>query len=280
MLFELASQPSADVGMSTDAVCDRNFSWMYNSHGESPCLVAAKVIGACHAGNWKVGSLRPGEYYTPPSNVTANMCSCSYSAYNLLSACTTCQYAVPSEVITGVILWANYIQHCSERQRSKIYFPESIPWNVSIPYWATKDPGLMDGHHFNASNALFFASQGIPDLVPGTPDWQIPDTGPTKASWTATAVVGGILGGFGGIMFLIDVALYLLYRRSRRYSLQHGSYIAQEKLKAITDIYLTGQHSSRLSNKPQISLVLPESALINMSSREDEKLGISTLQKQ
>lgn len=74
---------------------------------------------------------------------------------------------------------------------------------------------------------------GTPDLVPKTSDWQIPSTGPAQVPWTATAIVGGLLGALAGVMLLIDMALYLFYRQAKQQSRKHRSYVAQEKLKAV-----------------------------------------------
>ncbi|KAF7330066.1 hypothetical protein MKEN_00270700 [Mycena kentingensis (nom. inval.)] len=99
----------------TQARCADSFHWADNSQGYSPCFMTAVVWGSCFTGNWNVPALTEGNQYSLPDsesvNKTANLCTCSWAAYNLISACTACQ-----GFDTSVPNWAAYIQSCQTPQ--------------------------------------------------------------------------------------------------------------------------------------------------------------------
>ncbi|KAF9463134.1 hypothetical protein BDZ94DRAFT_639126 [Collybia nuda] len=86
---------------TSDAKCLDDFIWMQNSAGMSPCLVSSGVFAACAGPAWNIPSLNNTVHYTSPNGTTANDCSCSWSAYNLLGACTACQ-GFPEFILGGV----------------------------------------------------------------------------------------------------------------------------------------------------------------------------------
>ncbi|EAU93622.2 hypothetical protein CC1G_02852 [Coprinopsis cinerea okayama7 len=96
---------------TTNATCLPEFIWANNARGKSPCRMAAEVIAPCHGGRWFIPSLPPGGErfyrYDQPKGDEANTCSCSWAAYNLISACTACQGSPQS-----VRLWSDYKLFC------------------------------------------------------------------------------------------------------------------------------------------------------------------------
>ncbi|KAJ7223361.1 hypothetical protein GGX14DRAFT_657989 [Mycena pura] len=78
-------------GAQSEALCRPELGWADNTEGFSPCLLTAFVWGACFTGNGDVPALIPGDHYDNPNSTTANLCTCSWAAYNLISACTACQ---------------------------------------------------------------------------------------------------------------------------------------------------------------------------------------------
>ncbi|KAF8144666.1 hypothetical protein K438DRAFT_575833 [Mycena galopus ATCC 62051] len=112
----------------TQAKCSTDYDWASNSLGLSPCLLSAFVWGSCFTGSeqhqtwcpasiaiaylvvdWDVPQLQLSQSYTNPNATTANLCSCSWAAYNLLSACTACQ-----GFTSAVEDWAAYEQSCGD----------------------------------------------------------------------------------------------------------------------------------------------------------------------
>ncbi|KAJ7223358.1 hypothetical protein GGX14DRAFT_351874 [Mycena pura] len=95
-------------GAQTEVQCSSDFNWADNSESLSPCTLTAIVWGACFTGNWDVPVLKPGDHYVNPNSTTANTCTCSWAAYNLISACTSCQ-----NLDASVQTWAAYDQDCN-----------------------------------------------------------------------------------------------------------------------------------------------------------------------
>ncbi|EDR00709.1 uncharacterized protein LACBIDRAFT_313149 [Laccaria bicolor S238N-H82] len=194
-------------GPQTAAVCSTDFTWADNSKGVSPCLLAAVVLGACQGGNWNVPALvNPTDMYTNPNSSTANVCTCSWLAYNLLGACADCQgfpQAVQNE--------APYFQSCQGfTTTTNSYFPSnfSLPEGTLIPYWATYDPSTWPSQHFDATTAKSIAQQEHPDV----------SNSPTPSSKKKTpigAIVGGVVGGVVVIALAVGIGLYICTRRRR-----------------------------------------------------------------
>ncbi|KAF9261983.1 hypothetical protein L218DRAFT_869002 [Marasmius fiardii PR-910] len=97
--------------IESTAVCQANFGWAYNKEGLSPCLLLAAVSAPCLQGVFITTPLLPGHHYDPPSKVngTLNQCSCSWAAYNLMSACTACQGQTSS-----ISTWPFYNAECGD----------------------------------------------------------------------------------------------------------------------------------------------------------------------
>ncbi|KIK55275.1 hypothetical protein GYMLUDRAFT_879791 [Collybiopsis luxurians FD-317 M1] len=115
---------------TTNASCGTGYGWADNNAGIDPCVVTA-MIQACNTdGKSSKGipvmlsetpavyhldhtlqPLQPGNHYNPPNlqNDTANVCTCSWAVYNLISMCTACQGAYSS-----LLPWASYSVGCQD----------------------------------------------------------------------------------------------------------------------------------------------------------------------
>ncbi|KAJ7058722.1 hypothetical protein C8F01DRAFT_1302670 [Mycena amicta] len=190
--------------VQTQARCEPTFDWADNSIGATPCLLAAYVWGACFTGTWDVPALTEGNQYTNPNATTANLCTCSWAAYNLLSACTSCQ-----GIDSGVQTWAGYTTDC-QNYLTNVYFPSNIelPANILIPYWAGTNASTWDSGKFNVPQAQLVAglrqytpprlvfSLTFPQINPTTLlPASLPPAPSTKSKTPIGPIVGGVIGG-------------------------------------------------------------------------------------
>ncbi|KAB5590035.1 hypothetical protein CTheo_6530 [Ceratobasidium theobromae] len=114
----------------TNVTCDGAFDWAKNSKGQSPCLVAAYLQGACYPDrHWNVTSLSPGTEYLAPSGNAATGCACSSPVYQLLSACAACQGQ-------SYLSWGQWTTNCPPARISNGSFPLQVPTDTAIPQWA------------------------------------------------------------------------------------------------------------------------------------------------
>ncbi|KAF9463135.1 hypothetical protein BDZ94DRAFT_639058 [Collybia nuda] len=236
MFLELATLPSslalqdpAAGGSRTNASCSSDFNWARSSVGTSPCLIAAEVLGACNGGKWNLPSLLDDVDYAPPNVTTANPCFCSWSAYNLLSACSACQGH--EEHIND---WTVYQLSCSLLGLSNTYFPKNISSPILIPYWATLDPIKWPNHRFNITSARLLSSQKLNDTIPRNPNWQSSMASPSAPP--TSGLIGGViglLGGLAGIIFAADLVLYMIYRERRRRLVDNNYHVSNGQHHAI-----------------------------------------------
>ncbi|KAJ7073474.1 hypothetical protein B0H15DRAFT_61617 [Mycena belliarum] len=188
----------------TQAKCSPDFSWADNSQGLSPCLLTAFVWGSCFTGNWNVPALQQGETYSNPNSTTANLCTCSRAAYNLISACTACQ-----GLDSSIQNWAAYDQGCSGFQ-TDAYFPSNVtlPTGTAIPFWAGTDPASWNDGRFDAAQAQLVAKQNHPDFVQSTTT----GTDGKKSKAPIGAIVGGVVGGLAVLAIGASVAFWFTRR--------------------------------------------------------------------
>ncbi|KAF8627288.1 hypothetical protein AX17_006333 [Amanita inopinata Kibby_2008] len=186
------------MGSTTDVVCGAQFSWMKNSMGVSPCLLAATLSGACSAGNWFVPLLHGGSYSPPGKN--ASYCTCSWAVYNFLGACTACQGS------SLIDTWSYYSDGCGSYE-TNVYFPTNeatLPTGTLIPYWAARDPTTWEAGRFNVDQAKSLDDQGHPDIDPKKKK---------KKSSPAGAIAGGVIGGVVAVVIIIGVFFWIRRRR-------------------------------------------------------------------
>ncbi|KAK7008061.1 hypothetical protein R3P38DRAFT_1625762 [Favolaschia claudopus] len=193
-------------GEQSQVVCSADFNWALNSQHLSPCHVTAFVWGSCFNGNWNVPQLVPGMAYTNPNSSTANLCSCSWAAYNLISACTACQGFEPA-----VANWAAYDESCSPFLIDS-YFPSNVtlPSGTAIPFWATTNPQTWNDGRFNVDQAKLIAQENKPDLVPSSATQET-----SKRKTPVGAIAGGVVGGVAVLIIGGTIAFLFLRRRKQ-----------------------------------------------------------------
>jgi len=135
---------------SSTAICDAQFSWMTNSRGQNPCVVAAYMQGVCTGGAFTVSPLPLDTHYTGPTAALANPCQCSTVTYSLVSACGLCQ----ERQIENWSLWSF---NCTTKSIQT--FPDGVPSGTSVPAWAYLD--VVSGDTFNLVAAE--ADTGAPE---------------------------------------------------------------------------------------------------------------------
>ncbi|PPQ63554.1 hypothetical protein CVT24_004784 [Panaeolus cyanescens] len=191
----------------TSAICDAKYQWMNNQGGDSPCLAAARLGAICNSGNWVIGSLiapNGTSTYGNPSGLKANFCTCSWSYYNLISACTACQGL---EYLVSI--WSSYKAGCAGLE-SSTYFPANftLPTSVTIPFWAGTNPTQWPNEQFSVSAAQQIDDKGHADLGTAPP--------PAKKSNNIGPIVGGVIGGVVVIGAAVALAIYILRRNKSR----------------------------------------------------------------
>jgi hypothetical protein len=100
-----------------------------NDLGQSPCLVAAKLVASttCYDQEYNVDPLEKDAWYIngddPPD------CMCNDVAYSLFSACGDCQGHVWLD-------WAAWSANCTSTSQA---YQGDIPADTDIPTWAQID---------------------------------------------------------------------------------------------------------------------------------------------
>ncbi|KAJ7649447.1 hypothetical protein DFH06DRAFT_1331813 [Mycena polygramma] len=199
----LAARPLEGRSEQTQARCSPDFDWASNSAGLSPCLLTAFVWGSCFTGNWNVPQLPQGDSYANPNSTTANLCTCSWAGYNLISACTACQ-----GFDSAVVNWAAYDQSCSGFLTDS-YFPTNVtlPAGTAIPFWAGTDPRTWNDGRFDSAQAQAVAQEKKPDFVQG-------QTTGDKKKKPIGAIVGGVVGGVAALA-IVGTLVFLFIRKCK-----------------------------------------------------------------
>lgn len=206
---------SAQAG--TNATCLPAFSWMLNSKGQNPCLVAAYLQAACNNGNWHVVALPNGSHYTGPQQDETNACQCSTVTFSLISACGLCQNR-------KVERWSDWSFNCTA------IFPQeftlNIPANTAVPAWAYLDVQPLDQIDLTAAQADTYAPESTGTAAATgtaitTPSGAPFPTGSSKSS-NAGAIAGEVVGGVVGLG-LIAGAIIIYFARRRRSQRAHGN---------------------------------------------------------
>ncbi|KAI0697523.1 hypothetical protein C8T65DRAFT_832483 [Cerioporus squamosus] len=146
------------LGQSTSAVCRKEFGWMTNSLGQSPCLVTSWLFVPCYGpGNGSfIESLPTDEVYEGPQakdDFDSTPCDCNTVLYSVFAACGLCQGA-------NIDPWPTYSTNCT-----KVYiksYPESIPGGTAVPAWAFLD--VTTNSTFDIGAAMALASRDTPDV--------------------------------------------------------------------------------------------------------------------
>jgi len=120
--------------VTTNATCSPAFQWMFNSKGQSPCLVASFLSSTCNDGTFNVPALENGDRYLGPTPDTVTDCQCNSAVYSLMSACSACQSGT-------FVTWDDWTNDCTV---SVIGSFEGIPPQTAVPSWAFDDVSVND----------------------------------------------------------------------------------------------------------------------------------------
>ncbi|KAK7468279.1 hypothetical protein VKT23_002789 [Stygiomarasmius scandens] len=217
--FSGVSSNSIPRAATTEATCTQGYSWTMNAQNQSPCQLAVAVMAPCSPnGNWNLPSLTESNHYNGPSTVdnTVNSCSCSWAAYNLLSACTVCQGLESDSIIT----WFYFTQNCGSKvSQEDFYTSGGIEVDVAIPYYATQNPKNWTDGKFDVAQAQQIQGQDV-NLA------ERPVSSTSTASPTVTvstdsghvsigAIAGGTVVGFVVVCVGAALVIYYLCRRRR-----------------------------------------------------------------
>ncbi|KAG6376916.1 hypothetical protein JVT61DRAFT_947 [Boletus reticuloceps] len=190
--------------MSTTLNC---LGWMQNQNDQNPCTVAQDVGQLCNTEyTVSLTNFQEGKYV--PNATTTSGCTCSWSIYNLLSACAYCvgQSQYPS--------WNTWVADCGSNASSISRL--GLRTSQGIPFWAATNPSIWDNATFNVVQAADIAAAAHPDVTGGP----LPTSTSTTTSSSAPSIsVGPIVGGvIGAITLLVIGALTTCWavRRHRR----------------------------------------------------------------
>jgi len=214
--------------------CVANHTYLTNSKGQNPCLVAAYLEAPCTSvGDWNVNTLVNGEAYFGPDADQANYCSCSSVVYSLTSACAACQ----GDFWIG---WSDWSVNCTANVTTVGSWPLDIPAATEVPAWAYQNVTITDTWNVTLA-ALNTAPQST---YFGTPTATVvlhssASNSPNPTSTTATtnsvggipaptagstssgtktpvgAIVGGVVGGVV-VLALLALLLYLIFFRGKK----------------------------------------------------------------
>ncbi|EAU93624.1 hypothetical protein CC1G_02854 [Coprinopsis cinerea okayama7 len=199
---------------TTNATCSSDFEWAKTARGRTPCRAAADVMAPCNGGNWHIRDLPQGNFeYDTPKDQEATICSCSWSAYNLISACAACQ-GMPEKIKT----WRDYSLNCPEPALTPDrYYPRDVlpPDDVTIPYWASVDPSTWQARMWNVREARSLYDQGRDDLNLALENQK-------KSKSSAGPIAGGVIGGLVVVFGAAALAFFLLKRHRKKIALAKG----------------------------------------------------------
>ncbi|KAM5540813.1 hypothetical protein V8D89_005457 [Ganoderma adspersum] len=206
---------------------------VFNSKGQSPCLVSSWLFTPCSSpSNSFVSPLPHGYHYVTPLNSSdsATPCRCNTVLFSTMSACATCQgegdYIIP---------WLTYSQNCANTYIEK--YPENIPAGTAIPAWAYLDVRVNGTFDPAAAEAL--AAQNLPEssaapALSTSPTTSGTTSGPSTAPGdtsdssskksNAGAIAGGVVGALAGLALVGAAVFFPLRLRSSRSSAPSGGW--------------------------------------------------------
>ncbi|KAE9389995.1 hypothetical protein BT96DRAFT_926188, partial [Gymnopus androsaceus JB14] len=191
----------------------RRFDWADDKAGNTPCLVAAAVVG----GYYDVPILTSGVHYNTPgeNGQPINSCTCSWAAYNLYSACTACQGLDDSILTNFFQIGGQTIRtNCGAFLSNTTYYPSNVVTldNTSIPYYATTNPSTWTNAVFTVTQAQNISEEGFPDVY-GAPLTSSTPSSPSSHKSNAAAIGGGVAGGVVVLLIGALLAWWILRKR-------------------------------------------------------------------
>lgn len=187
------------------ATCATGFNWTYNSQGQSPCDVAASLLGVCAPGGGPLPQLPPGYFYVGPTLQSRNECSCSSVFFSMLSACAVCQNR-------ETLRWSTYATNCST-----VYvqtFPDPLPAGLRVPHYAYLDVTNVDGFDSSLAQAAGGTESGsVPSATTTAPGSSSTGNQNSGKKTNAGAIAGGVVGGIAVLGIVVCVVVWFLLRQ-------------------------------------------------------------------
>lgn len=271
MNLETLGWISAVSAQSSDATCTLgSFRWAFNSHDQSPCVVASSLFGICTGNSYNLEPLQESSHYLGPSFDTANGCQCNTVSYSMISACGLCQNRT-------IALWSEWSAACATV--SIRTFPSPLPSGLAVPGWAYLDVKEHDIFDVNLAkqNANLTESTMMPQPTTTTMSSASSPTSPSTAvisesqaaadAAAADERLRNIIGSsiVGGLVFLIVVAAALLtfyhYRqRARAKGLPNSN--DEEAIQSVSDEKSENESQTSKAPVPILLLHPPTSAAL------------------
>ncbi|KIK00700.1 hypothetical protein K443DRAFT_7462 [Laccaria amethystina LaAM-08-1] len=187
------------------ATCLTGYNWTYNSQGQSPCDLAASLLGVCVPAGGGILSLSLLILAVTP----LRQVPCLHYPRDIIMLG---QHSNPAMNSRETLRWSAYATNCST-----VYvqtFPDPLPVGVRVPNYAYLDVTIVDGFDPSLAQAAGGAeSVGAPSAttsaLASTPTSQ---QSPKKKS-NAGAIAGGVVGGVALLGILVIVVVWLLLRR-------------------------------------------------------------------
>ncbi|KIM79222.1 hypothetical protein PILCRDRAFT_823815 [Piloderma croceum F 1598] len=214
----LVGVSALDVG--TNATCQPGWSWMFNSLGQSPCLIAAWLEAPCFEWNFQVYGGDGTGPYGPPGGGN-DSCTCSTITFSVIAACGLCQSSAAGT-------WSAWSAKCSDTYLQQYMSP--IPNETAVQNWAYL-PLLNDTFDLNA--AMYDngpeSMAPTPTVVSITTSTVPPSSSASSSSTSsvsssedgshkssdAGAIAGGVVGALVALGLIGSVIAMLLSRRRR-----------------------------------------------------------------
>jgi len=214
LLWALLPTLSVVRAQTTQVECGSSFSFLSNSLGQNPCVIAGYLEDACvtTGGLWNIPALPYGESYVGPGTAQATYCTCSSVSYSLVSACGACQ----SELW---IPWSSWRENCSASIVTVGQWPLNIPQGTAVPAWAFQDVAInntfnIDLARTDTAPASTYVGSQTATVASGSTSGS--SSSPTASSSShksnAGAIAGGVIGGIAALV-LLGILIFLLYRR-------------------------------------------------------------------
>ncbi|TEB26545.1 hypothetical protein FA13DRAFT_1737195 [Coprinellus micaceus] len=206
-LLWLVATVTLVLGQDSDVhTCQADLSWMVNSRGQTPCLLASYLQSQCRP--MEVNAIPVGTHYLgPQSPAEANECVCSTVVYNLISACAACQGR----------RWAsftNWSTNCSGGPHLSWWSP-GITFDTSQALRAGTDP--LE----STTSSLPTSTGSTASQNPSSSDPTTAPITPTNANSNSTsnpnagAIAGGVVGGIVALVAIGLLILWLVLRKRR-----------------------------------------------------------------
>jgi len=207
---------------TTQVTCSSEYSYLSNSLGQNPCVIAGYLEDACvtTGGLWNIPALPAGESYVGPGIGQATYCTCSSVSYSLVSACGACQGE-------NWVDWTNWRQNCSAADVSIGSFPLNIPEGTAVPAWAYQDVSAANTFNLtfarvDTAPASTYAGSATSTAHSATSSGATATSTPSSGHKSdAGAIAGGVIGGLAALA-LLGLLIFLLYRRHKERNNNEG----------------------------------------------------------